>query len=159
MDKNTLSGILAAITASLCCIIPLLAFVAGVGGLASAFSWVVPIRPYLIGFTVVVLSLAWYKKLNPTKGIECNCESSKENSFLQSKKFLALVTLFAVLMTSFPYYSKIFYPILPPRTVVVQAQNIINKEFTVIGMTCRGCEENVKQVLNELENHKCESEL
>lgn len=54
MDKHTLSGGLA-IAASLCCIIPLLAFVAGVSGMASAFSWIVPIRPYLIAFTVIVV--------------------------------------------------------------------------------------------------------
>ena len=41
-------GIFAAIAASLCCITPLLAILAGASGIASAFSWLEPARPYLI---------------------------------------------------------------------------------------------------------------
>jgi len=53
------SSIILAITASLCCITPVLAFIAGVSGIASAFSWLHPVRPYLIVITVLLLGLAW----------------------------------------------------------------------------------------------------
>ena len=48
-------GVLTAISASLCCITPVLALLAGTSGLASTFSWLDPFRPYLIGLTILVI--------------------------------------------------------------------------------------------------------
>ena len=53
------AGVLTAITASLCCITPVLAIVAGSSGIAASFSWLEPFRPFLIGLTVLVLGFAW----------------------------------------------------------------------------------------------------
>ena len=39
------TGLLAALAASLCCITPLLVIVGGLGGVASTFSWLEPLRP------------------------------------------------------------------------------------------------------------------
>ena len=69
------AGLLTAIAASLCCITPILAIVGGLGGVASAFSWMEPFRPYLIALTIVVLSIAWYNTLKTKKSdIDCDCE-------------------------------------------------------------------------------------
>ena len=59
------TGLLAALAASLCCITPLLAIVGGLGGVASTFSWLEPLRPYLVALTVGVLGFAWYQQLRP----------------------------------------------------------------------------------------------
>ena len=67
IDKKLLTGILAAIGASLCCITPVLAVLAGSTGIASSFSWMEPFRPYLIALTVIVLAYAWWDKLKPQK--------------------------------------------------------------------------------------------
>ena len=56
------AGMLTAITASLCCITPVLALIAGTSGIASTFSWIEPFRPYLIGLTFLVLGFAWYRR-------------------------------------------------------------------------------------------------
>jgi len=64
------TGLLTAIAASLCCITPVLALIAGTSGLASTFSWLEPFRPYFIGLTILVLAFAWYQKLKPQKKIE-----------------------------------------------------------------------------------------
>ena len=49
-DKKLIgAGLLTAFAASLCCITPVLALVAGTSGLASSFSWLEPARPYFIG--------------------------------------------------------------------------------------------------------------
>jgi len=69
------TGLLTAIAASLCCITPVLALIAGTSGLASTFSWLEPFRPYFIGLTILVLAFAWYQKLKPQKKIDCNCEA------------------------------------------------------------------------------------
>lgn len=45
------AGLLTAIAASLCCITPVLALIAGSSRLATTFSWFEPFRPYFIGLT------------------------------------------------------------------------------------------------------------
>jgi mercuric ion transport protein len=62
------TGLLSAIAASLCCITPVIALIAGTSGIAASFSWIEPARPFLIGLTGVVLGFAWYQKLKPKKG-------------------------------------------------------------------------------------------
>ncbi len=136
------AGILTAIAASLCCITPILALIAGAGGLASTFTWIEPLRPYLIGVTVVVLGFAWYGQLKPGKEIDCECEEDDKKSFFQSTTFLALVTLFAAVMLAFPYYSGTLYPEQQKSEVV--AANLITAELKINGMTCEGCEANIK---------------
>ena len=80
-NKSWVSGIFAAIAASLCCITPVLAFIGGAGGLASSFSWIEPYRPYLIVATVLIFVFAWYQKLKPQKQVGCNCETNNKNHF------------------------------------------------------------------------------
>jgi mercuric ion transport protein len=144
------AGLLAAITASLCCITPVLAIIAGTSGIASTFSWIEPIRPYLIGLTILVLGFAWYQKLKLRKEIDCECETDEKPKFIQSKKFLGIVTVFAIVMLAFPYYSGIFYPNTEKQVIVVDKSDIKTTEFKISGMTCASCEEHVNHEVNKL---------
>lgn len=145
------AGVLTAIASSLCCITPVLALIAGTGGVASTFSWLEPLRPYLIGLTVLVLSFAWYQKLKAKKKVDCHCEIEEKPKFFQTKIFLGIVTVFSVIMLAFPYYSGVFYF----NTEKQYSSNIgiskINKvEFSIKGMTCNSCEEHVNYEINKL---------
>ena len=144
------AGLLTAITASLCCITPVLALIAGTSGIASTFSWIEPFRPYLIGLTILVLGFAWYQKLKPRKEMDCECETDEKPKFIQSKKFLGIVTVFAIVMLAFPYYSGIFYPNTEKQIIVVDKSDIKTTEFTISGMTCASCEEHVNHEVNKL---------
>lgn len=146
------AGILTAIAASLCCITPILALIAGSSGIASAFSWLEPARPYLIGVTILVLGFAWYQKLKPKtkEEIECACEEDDKPSFIQSKQFLGIVTVFAALMLAFPYYSHIFYPKAESKVIIIESNNIAEANFDIAGMTCQGCEEHIKNAVAQL---------
>jgi copper chaperone CopZ len=144
------AGLLTAITASLCCITPFLALIAGTSGIASTFSWIAPFRPYLIGVTLLVLGLAWYQKLKPRKEIDCECETDEKPKFIPSKKFLGIVTAFAIVMLAFPYYSGIFYPKTEKQIIIVDKSNISTTEFKISGMTCASCEEQVNYEVNKL---------
>jgi copper chaperone CopZ len=149
--KLIITGVFTAIGASLCCITPALALISGVTGIASSFSWVEPLRPYLIGITLVVLGFAWYQKLKPKKEIECDCEADEKSSFLQSKLFLGIVTIFAFLMLAFPYYSENFFPNRSKKILIVdepssndsimtiKAGNIAVIHLDIEGMTCTSC--------------------
>ena len=123
-NKLAVTSILTAITASLCCITPVLALIAGTSGVASTFSWIEPFRPYLIGLTILVLLFAWYQKLKPEKEIDCECETDKEPKFMQSKTFLGIVTAFAIVMLAFPYYSSMLYPKTEKQIIIVDKSNI-----------------------------------
>ena len=144
------TGIFTAIAASLCCITPILALIAGTSGLASTFSWLEPFRPYFIGLTILVLGFAWYQKLKPKKQIDCNCDTEEKPKSIQSKMFLGIVTVFAIVMLASPYYSSIFYPKTEKQIIVVDKSNVQKAEFTISGMTCTSCEANVNHEVNKL---------
>ena len=144
------TGIFTAIAASLCCITPILALIVGTSGLASTFSWLEPFRPYFIGLTILVLGFAWYQKLKLKKQIDCNCDTEEKLKSIQSKMFLGIVTVFAIVMLAFPYYSSIFYPKTEKQIIVVDKSNVQKAEFTISGMTCTSCEANVNHEVNKL---------
>lgn len=96
----------ATLVASLCCLTPILAVLAGSSSLASSFSWLAPYHNYLVVFTLLVLAYAWYDKLKTPKEIDCECD---EKGFFSSKVFLAIVSVFTLVMLSFPLWgSKVF---------------------------------------------------
>lgn len=144
------AGLLTAIAASLCCITPVLALFAGVSGLASTFSWLEPFRPYLIGLTILMLGFAWYQKLKLEKQIDCNCKTDDKPKFIESKRFLRIVTIFAGLMLAFPLYSNIFYPNTEKQIVGVGKSNVQTVEFSINGMTCQDCERPINHQINRL---------
>jgi copper chaperone CopZ len=151
-SENKLAGlgVLTAISASLCCITPVLALLAGTSGLASTFSWLNPLRPYLIGLTVLVIGLAWYQKLKPQKPLDCNCATNEKTPFIQTKAFLGIVTVFVGIMLAFPTYAHIFFPKTEKQPIVTEQANIQKAEFTISGMSCTGCEEHVNHEVNKL---------
>ncbi len=150
-DKLLGTSLITAIAASLCCITPVLALIAGTSGIATAFSWIEPFRPYLIVITILVLCFAWYQKLKPQKEIDCECDTDEKPKFMQSKVFLGIVTAFAIIMLAFPYYSGIFYPNAEKQIVVVDKSNIKTTEFKISGMTCASCEAHVNHEVNKLD--------
>lgn len=148
----TSAGILSAIAASLCCITPVIALLAGSSSIAANFAWIEPARPYLIGLSIVALAFAWYAKLKPAKTneMDCNCEATKKVSFLQSKTFLSIVTVFAILMMVFPLYAKILTPKTEVHPAIVVADYKQQAKFTIQGMSCAGCELEVNNELSKI---------
>ena len=144
------AGLFAAIAASSCCIPPVIALIAGVGGGASALSWMEPFRPYLISLAIIAIGYVWYAFLKPKRDDDC-CEVDAKPKWYQTKGFLIVITLFAVIAIAFPYYSTIFYPDNKKEVVIVSQSDIQIINFTIQGMTCAGCEESIKHAVNELD--------
>lgn len=137
------AGLSAAFVASLCCITPVAAFLAGIGGIGSMFAWVEPFRPWLIGITALLLGFTWYQKLKPKWDTECACE--EEPSLWQSKGFLGIVTILTFLLLAFPYYSDAFFPNQVKSNIVyVQESQVQTITWDIEGMTCTGCEATVE---------------
>ena len=145
-NKTWIAGILLAISASLCCITPVLALISGVSGIAATFSWLEPARSFLIGITISVLGFAWFQKLKPGKRADvlCACDEDRQPSLIKSKTFLGVITISTLLLTTFPNYAHIFYPKNKDADVSkVERANLINVEFKIEGMTCQACAERI----------------
>ncbi len=141
-------GLITAIASSLCCIVPVLALISGTTGIASTFDWLEPFRPFLIIFTVLMLGFAWNQKLK--KEVNCYCANNEKKSFFQSKLFLSFITVFAISMTFFPYYSSAFYSTPKKNIIVVNNANIKTINLKITGMTCSSCEEHINHTVNQL---------
>lgn len=149
--KAWVAGLATAAAASLCCITPVLALVSGTGSIASVFSWMEPYRPYLIGLTVAILGLAWYLKLRPKKArVACDCEEGRA-SFFQSKIFLGIITGLAILLMTFPAYSKIFYPQQKAREMMIADKGDIRQiKLNITGMDCEACSHFINQAISKV---------
>lgn len=143
------TGVLAAVAASSCCIPPFIALIAGVGGSASALSWVEPFRPYLIFLAVVAIGYAWFNHFKSSKEDDC-CVIEKPKWF-QTRTFLIVITLFAVISISFPHFSHLLYPESKKEVIVGDLSEKESVEFDISGMTCTSCENHVNHEIQKLE--------
>ena len=147
--KAVFTGLVAALAASSCCIPPVIAAIAGVGGAAGTLSWMEPLRPYLIGLAIIAIGYAWYSHLKPKKDDDCGCDVEKPK-FYQTKGFLVGITLFAALSITFPYYSGIFYSDNTQEVIVSDNSSIHKINVSIDGMTCDACQHHVNSAVNAL---------
>ncbi len=148
------TGLLAAMAASLCCILPMIALLLGASGFVSAASWIAPLRPYLSILSILTLAIAWYRKLWATKphcATQACTRPTQQPSFWQSKKFLFLATLCSLSMLVLPYsgYWLSFSPTSQPATLLA-SDTIQEAKFVVEELTCISCETRLKQAINQL---------
>ncbi len=142
------SGIILALASSLCCIGPLLALFGAAGGALSMFSWIEPLRPYLMLVTALVLGLAFYRVYKPGKKDGCGCDTKKRP--MQSKAFLWIVTVISIGLFSFPYYE----PYFRNHTTAASSVKNTNLEQVILvidGMSCAACEGHVNEAVKNEE--------
>ena len=104
-----LVGALAAITASLCCVVPLVLVTLGVGGAwVASLSRFEPLRPIFIAITLVMLFLAWRKLYQPA-----NCTPDKvcADPGVQRRQRVIfwIVSAFISMLLVFPWFAPLFY--------------------------------------------------
>ena len=148
-DKKLVgAGIFSAFAASLCCIAPVFAIIAGLGGIATTFSWSEPLRPYLIGISILILGFAWFQVLKKSKEADCDCETDKP-SFWQSQKFLTVITVLSLILITFPYYAE---ELISSNKKIVQEEisDTTIVKLQIEGMTCTGCEVSVNHIAYEI---------
>jgi len=104
--KNALlstGAVLAAIGASLCCILPVAVALFGVGSAAAAARFE-PYRPYLLAVTAALLVFAFYSAYRPVAcapGEACAVPANRR----RNRILLWLVAVVALGLVAFPYYS------------------------------------------------------
>ena len=141
LQKATLGGsILAAITASLCCIGPLVAVALGAGGFAASAlfeKW----RPVFLGVTFALLALAWFLTYRKPKA---SCEEGSACATRPvskwSKMILWLATAFILITAAFPSLSSlILYAGQSNAPAAVAGQNSAVLKVKIPSMDCAAC--------------------
>ena len=151
LQRGWIGGLLTAFAASLCCIAPTLAIFGGISGAATYFNWIEPYRPYIIGLTVLIFAVAWYRQLAIVIEDKKDCCVPAKRSFWQTKKFLLIVTLFSGLLIAFPYYSSLFYKAPQKITVNNELKNRFQYvRLNIKGMGCADCTEHIDGTLARL---------
>ena len=149
LQKATLGGsVLAAITASLCCIGPLVAVALGAGGFAVSAvfeKW----RPVFLGVTFALLALAWYLTYRKPKA---DCAEGSACATKPVSKWNKVVLWFAtgvVLVTAaFPSLSSaILRGTQSNAPVAVEDENSAVLKVKIPSMDCAACALNIQSVL------------
>lgn len=158
-EQTTLSAsVLAAITASLCCIGPLAATLLGIGsfGAAAVFeAW----RPYLLGVTFALLAAAFYFTYRQREVACADGTCQVSNAPRWNKVLLWIATGVVILFAGFPYYSGSLLAALnrnpnqkaeQSASPSVPAPPLTRARLTVSGMTCGGCAARLETALAEI---------
>ena len=153
--KNLLGAtVLAAVTASLCCIIPLLFAGAGATAIVIAGRFAT-IRPYLLVVTGILLLAGFYHAYRPVKvacepGSACGTVASRRRTRIA----LWLATAFAVVLTTFPYWSSAVARRItqPPQnsSLGLAAQGPVETtKLRISGMVCEMCALGIENTLRK----------
>ncbi|MBI4189661.1 MAG: cation transporter [Betaproteobacteria bacterium] len=147
-------AVLAAVTASLCCILPIVAVIAGVSGFAASQffeQW----RPYLLAVTFGLLALGFYLSYRraPKEACEPGSVCARPGFGKWNRRVLWLATVFVALFATFPYYSGWVVRAVagtgqPAANVSqVATQHVV---LTIEGMDCPACagllQNNLRQI-------------
>jgi mercuric ion transport protein len=151
LQKATLGGsILAAITASLCCIGPLAAVLLGASGFAASAlfeKW----RPLFLGVTFALLALAWYLTYRKPKA---PCEAGSACATKPVSKWNKMVLWFAtsavVVVAAFPSLSSaILRGTQSNAPVVVADANSAVLKVKIPSMDCAACAVSIQTKLRK----------
>lgn len=95
---------LSGVAASLCCVLPVLAAVAGIGSAATAAAFE-PYRPWFIGLTGVFLAWGYYESFFRAKAVECADGTCRLPTGVKVQRWLLVAaTLLATVAISFPWW-------------------------------------------------------
>lgn len=158
MRENMTLGasLLAAITASLCCLGPLAATLLGLGsfGAAALFeAW----RPYLLGVTFALLAAAFYFTYR-RREVACDGTCKVSRAPRWNKAMLWIVSAVVLLFATFPYYSGALLAALnragdesrQAGSPSAPAPPLTRARLTISGMTCGGCAASLEAALADV---------
>ena len=105
------SATITSLVPTACCWGPaVLTSVAGFSGVATHFSWVHPLKPYLFGLAFISLAFSFYQAYKPekTKDDSCpNCEIVR-SGLKRSKLYVWVVAAFVIMMYLLNYFPHLF---------------------------------------------------
>lgn len=156
LQKATLGGsVLAAITASLCCIGPLVAVALGAGGFAASAlfeKW----RPVFLGVTFALLALAWYLTYRkPKAACEEGSACATKPVAKWNKVVLWFATVFVLIAAAFPTLSSAILRVTQSNSDACCAPSAVADGNSAVlkvkipSMDCAACAVNIQSVLKK----------
>jgi len=151
LQKASLGGsIVAAITASLCCIGPLVAVVLGTSGFAASAvfeKW----RPVFLSVTFALLALAWYLTYRkPKTDCEPGSACATKPVAKWNKMVLWLATGFVLVTAAFPSLSSAILRATQSNAPIAAADsNSAVLKVKIPSMDCAACALNIQSVLKK----------
>ncbi len=151
LQKASLGGsIVAAITASLCCIGPLIAVALGAGGFAASAvfeKW----RPVLLGVTFSLLALAWYLTYRrPKTDCEEGSACATKPVAKWNKVVLWVATGFVLVAAAFPSLSSLILRATQTNALVaVSDANSAVLKVKIPSMDCAACAASIQATLRK----------
>ncbi len=153
-QKLSLAGsVLTALTASLCCLGPLVAVGLGLGSFGAAAAleqW----RPSLLSLAAVMLAVSYYLVYRPAAKTcpEGDCPPARVGRW--NKPVLWIGTLLVIGFGAFPYYADGLVrsnpTAVPARSATPPAAPVATATLPITGMTCAGCTAAVKKSLGKV---------
>ena len=152
-EKLALGGsVLSAIAASLCCVGPLVAIIAGASGFAAAglfAQW----RPLFLVITALMLAMAWYLTYRHPKADHCSTERCPHNPVAKwNKVILWLATAFVIAIAAFPTYSGVAARLLVPAGGSDRGSSQIKLatlQVNIPSMDCGACAAGIEAKLDK----------
>lgn len=148
------ASLAAAITASLCCLWPLVAVLLGLGsfGAATVFgAW----RPYLLGVTVTLLVVAFYLTYRKQEVACADGACTVPEGSRRHKLVLWIATVVIVAFAAFPYYSARLWVAFHASEhsasgAQAVAERLARVRMALSGMTCDRCAASVEAAFKEI---------
>ena len=161
MKHKTFIGasLLAAIAASLCCILPIV-FALGGFAIVGASAFFESLRPYFLIVTFALLGVGFYLSYRKPKQVcEPGSACARPPVNRLGRAALWIATAFVVAFAAFPYYSGALANfLLSDHSVnassVRQANTVQRVSFAVRGMYCPACAKSVETKLMNLSGVK-----
>jgi mercuric ion transport protein len=149
-----LSGsVVAAVAASLCCILPIIFALAG-AGIVGASAFFAQLRPFLVVLTLLLLGFGFYFAYRNPKQV---CESGSACAVPAVKRSgrigLWMATAVVLVVAAFPYYSEAVANFLLPskQAAAAAVPHLERARFAVEGMDCTACATAIEKKLKTLE--------
>jgi len=149
------ASLLAAVAASLCCILPIV-FALGGFAIVGASAFFESLRPYFLAATFALLGAGFYLAYRKPKQV---CEPGSACARPQGNRFgrigLWIATALAVAFAAFPYYSGTVANFLlsdgsVKASPAQRASGLQHVSFAVRGMYCQACAKAVETKLMNL---------
>lgn len=146
-------AVVAAVTASLCCILPLIAAVAGfTGSVASRFFE--QCRPYLLAMTFTLLAAGFYLAYRrPREACEGGSACERTPIDRWNRAVLWFVAVFVIVLAAFPYYSgwiaRAITKTKGPTEVKAQSSQA-HAVLKIDGMDCSACALLIEEKLSQI---------
>lgn len=102
--KLALATISGALGASACCIGPVVFSLLGAGALGAASVKLEPYRPWFIGLTILLVSVAFYGAYRPSQTEACQDGVCTPQTRRTAEVLAWIVAAVAALLIAFPYY-------------------------------------------------------